>query len=356
MTAALLLLGYAAVLGVLGPVRLTRARWVARAPRLGIGAWQALSVTVLASVALAGLAVVVPVVPVGCDLVDLVRACAMALREQYAAPGGMVVGAVAVVGGTVLAVALAGRIGWCMGAALLRARRERARHAEVLAIVGSHRPELGVTVLDDERPAAYCLPGRGYRVGHLSGRQAGHRIVLTTAALAALEPAALQAVIAHERAHIRQRHHLVLAFAEGLERAFPRLPLFRTAAEQTRLLVELAADDAAVNRSGPLTLAGALVELAGAGVPAVSSSVSLAASGGHVAGRVRRLLGPWRPLRRTVSWAGTVVVAATLVLPLALVAGPAVAAAGTSDCPPKGKAGVTRMADMPMAEGMSAAG
>lgn len=364
MTAALLLLGYAAVLGVLGPVWLTRAPWVSRAPRLGIGAWQALSVTVLASVALAGLAVVVPVVPVGCDLVELVRACAMALREQYAAPGGAAVGAVVVVSGTVLAVALAGRVGWCVGAALLRARRERARHAEVLALVGSHRPELGVTVLDDERPAAYCLPGRGYRVGYLSGRraghraghQAGHRVVLTTAALAALEPAALRAVVAHERAHIRQRHHLVLAFAEGLERAFPRLPLFRTAAEQTRLLVELAADDAAVNRSGPLTLAGALVELAGAGVPAVSSSVLPAASGGHVAGRVRRLLGPWRPLCRTVSWAGTVVVAATLVLPLALAAGPAVAAAGTSDCPPTGKAGVTRTADMPMAEGMSAAG
>ncbi|GAA3827083.1 M56 family metallopeptidase [Streptomyces chiangmaiensis] len=327
MRVALVLLGYAVVLGGVGPVWLARSSWASRAPRLGIWAWQALSATVVLSVALAGLAVAVPTVPVSGNLAEMLQACVMALREQYAAPGGAAVAA----SGTVLAVALMGRIGWCLGAALLQARRERTRHAEVLAVVGSHRPELGITVLDDARPAAYCLPGHG------------HRVVLTTAALAALEPAALQAVIAHERAHIRQRHHLVLAVAEGLERAFPRLPLFRMAAEQTPRLVELAADDAATARSGALTLAGALVELAGAGVPAAS----LAASGGHVAGRVRRLLGPQRPLHRVVSWAGALVVAGALALPLLLAAEPALASTGMNVCP---------LSDVPMAEGMSAAG
>ncbi|MGW5063648.1 M56 family metallopeptidase [Streptomyces sp. NPDC004096] len=327
MRVALLLVGYAVALGGVGPVWLGRSLWASRAPRLGIWAWQALSATVVVSVALAGLAVAVPTVPFSGNLAEMLQACVMALREQYAAPGGAAVAA----SGTVLAVALVGRVGWCLGAALLRARRERTRHAEVLAVVGSHRPELGITVLDDARPAAYCLPGHG------------HRVVLTTAALAALEPAALQAVIAHERAHIRQRHHLVLAFAEGLERAFPRLLLFRTAADEMRRLVELAADDAATARSGALTLAGALVELAGAGVPAAS----LAASGGHVAGRVRRLLGPQRPLHRAVFWAGALAVAAALALPLVLAAEPAVAAAGMNVCP---------LSDVPMTEGMSASG
>ncbi|MFD3928297.1 M56 family metallopeptidase [Streptomyces sp. NPDC058614] len=313
MRVALLLLGYAAVLGVLGPLWLTRAAWLGRAPRLGIWAWQALTVTVIVSVALAGLAVAVPTVAFSGNLAEMLQACVMALRAQYAAPGGAAVAA----SGTVLALALLGRIGWSLASALVRARRERTRHAAVLAVVGSHRPDLGVTVLNDDRPAAYCLPGHG------------HRIVLTTAALAALEPHALEAVIAHERAHIRQRHHLVLAYAEALERAFPRVPLFRMAANETRRLAELAADDEATARSGALTLAGALVELAGAGTPAAS----LAASGGHVAGRVRRLLAPQRPLHRAAVWAGALAAGAVLALPLVLAAEPAVAATSLNACP-----------------------
>ncbi|MEU0721779.1 M56 family metallopeptidase [Streptomyces lavendulocolor] len=313
MRVALLLLGYAAILGVLGPAVLGRAAWLSRAPRLGIFAWQALTVTVMVSVALAGLAVAVPTVPVSGNLAEMLQACVMALRAQYAAPGGAAIAA----SGTVLALTVLGRIGWCLGAAVLHARQERTRHAAVLAMVGSHRPELGVTVLDDDRPAAYCLPGHG------------HRIVLTTAALAALEQPALDAVIAHERAHIRQRHHLVLAYAEALERAFPRVALFRAAAGETRRLVELAADDEATARSGALTLAGALVELAGAGTPAAS----LAASGGYVAGRVRRLLGPQRPLHRAAVWAGMLAAGAVLALPLVLAAEPAVAATSMNACP-----------------------
>ncbi|MGI5139353.1 MULTISPECIES: M56 family metallopeptidase [unclassified Streptomyces] len=313
MRVAVLLLGYAAVLGVLGPAWLARASWTSRAPRLGIWAWQALTATVVVSVALAGLAVAVPTVPVSGNLAEMLQACVMALRAQYAAPGGAAVAA----SGTVLALALVGRIGGCLAAALVRARRERTRHAEVLTLVGRRRTDLGITVLDDDRPAAYCLPGRG------------HRVVLTTAALAALEPRALDVVIAHERAHIRQRHHLVLAYAEALERAFPRVALFRTAAGETRRLVEMAADDEATARSGALTLAGALVDLAGAGAPAAA----LAATGGHVAGRVRRLLGPQRPLHRAAVWAGGLMVAAVLTLPLALAAEPAVAAIGMNACP-----------------------
>ncbi|MBU6532394.1 M56 family metallopeptidase [Streptomyces sp. NPDC048405] len=313
MTVALLLLGYSAVLGGLGPLWLKRASWLDRAPRLGIWAWHALTATVIISVTLAGLAVAVPTVPVSGNLAAMLQECVMALRAQYAAPGGAAVAA----SGTVLAFALVARIGWCLAAALVRARRQRSEHAAVLDLAGRHRPDLGVTVLDHDRPAAYCLPGHG------------HRVVLTTAALTTLEPRALDAVIAHERAHIRQRHHLVLAYAEALERAFPRVPLFRTAASETRRLVELAADDEATARSDALTLASALVEMAGAGVPAAS----LAASGGHAAGRVRRLLAPQRPLKRAIAWGGALVAGAVLVLPLVVAVEPAVAASGMNACP-----------------------
>ncbi|MGC9538595.1 M56 family metallopeptidase [Streptomyces sp. UG1] len=316
MRTALLLLGYAAVLGALVPARLARADWTRRAPRLAILAWQALTATVLVSVVLGGLALAVPTLPVSGNLADMLHACVLALRAQYAAPGGAAVAAA----GTTVALLLVGRTGCCLAGALWRARRERTRHARALALVGSARPDLGVTVLEDERPAAYCLPGHG------------HRIVLTSAALAALAPHELRAVIAHERAHIRQRHHLVLAWAEALERAFGRLAPFRTAAEQTRHLVELAADDAATTRCDPLTLAGALVGLAGARA-AGAPTASLAASGGHAAARVRRLLGPHRPLRRGVAWAGALAAGAVLALPFALAVQPAVATAGMATCP-----------------------
>ncbi|MFI6685702.1 M56 family metallopeptidase [Streptomyces sp. NPDC050485] len=313
MRIAVLLLSYAVAVGTLASVLLPRAGWVPRAPRLGIWVWQAACGTVVVSVALAGLAVAVPTVPVSGGLADMLHACVLALRAQYAAPGGAALAA----SGAVLAVSLLGRLGWSLAAALTTARRARSRHAAALLLVGRHRADLGVTVLDDVRPAAYCLPGHG------------HRIVLTSAALAALEPDALKAVIAHERAHIRQRHHLVLGLAEALHHAFPRLPLFVTAELEMRRLVELAADDEATARTGALTLAGALVELAGAGAPAAA----LAASGGQVAGRVRRLLGPQRPLGQAASWELGLVAGALLALPLVVAAEPAVAAVGMNACP-----------------------
>ncbi|MGW9028090.1 M56 family metallopeptidase [Streptomyces sp. NPDC055722] len=312
MRTALLLSGYAALLAVLVPALLVRGNWMERAPRLGVWVWQALTVSALASVALAGLVLAVPTVPVSGGLATMLQACVMALRAQYARPGGAAIAAT----GTVVAVAVLGRTAWCLAGALLQARRERSRHAHMLAMVGKTRPDLGVTVLDDDRPAAYCLPGYD------------NKIVLTTAALTALEPRALKAVIAHERAHIRGRHHLVLAFAEALERAFPRVPLFRTAAVQTRRLVEMDADNAATVHTDALTLAGALLEMAGTRGPAGGL-----AAGGDVARRVRRLLGPQRPLGRLALWGGALLASAVLILPLVLAAEPAVAAMGINACP-----------------------
>ncbi|ALV33215.1 M56 family metallopeptidase [Streptomyces sp. CdTB01] len=324
MKIAVLLIGYAVTLGVLAPLWLTRAGWTARSPRLGIWVWQMLTATVVVSVALAGLAVAVPSMAFSGSLADVLEACVLALRAQYAAPGGAAVAA----SGTVLAVALLARIGWCLTAGLVRARRARSRHAEVLTLVGTHRADLGVTVLDDHRPAAYCLPGHG------------HRIVLTSATLATLDPRALDAVIAHERAHIRGRHHLVLGYAEALVQAFPRVALFRIAAAQTRRLVEMAADDEAAPEWDRLTLAGALVELAGAGAPA-----SALAAGGDVARRVRRLLAPHRPLRRAVVWAGALAAVAVLALPVVLAVEPAVASIDMNACP---------LMDAPVATGPAA--
>ena len=312
MRIALVLAAYGLLLALLAPRLLTRAGWTRRAPRLAIFAWQAVCVAVLASAVLAGLALAVPTVSVSGGLADLLRSCVMALRAQYATPGGVAVSAT----GAVLAVAVAVRCACCFTVALAAARRERTRHLRALAIVGADRRDGGVTVLPDQRPAAYCLPGRR------------HRIVLTSAALATLEPAALHAVIAHEKAHIRQRHHLALGFADALACAFPRVRLFTDARAATRRLVELAADDAACDSADRLALAEGLLSVAGAPSPAVAL-----AAGGDAAARIRRLIAGHRPLPRALSRLGLLTAAVAVALPFVVAAQPALAAATMNYCP-----------------------
>ena len=88
MIIAMILLCCAGLLAVVGTRILVRADWPDRAPRLGIIAWQSLSAAVLGAVVLAGFALAVPTIPVSAGLADLLRACVMALRAQYATPGG----------------------------------------------------------------------------------------------------------------------------------------------------------------------------------------------------------------------------------------------------------------------------
>jgi Zn-dependent protease with chaperone function len=311
MIVALILLGYAAALAYVGPRLMSRGGWTDRAPRLGIAGWQSLTFTVVVSVTLAGLALVVPSVRVSSGLADVLRTCVMALRAQYATPGGAAVGAT----GAVLAVAVAGRCGWCVTSALRQAARCRSRQREVLAVTGQSHPDLGAVVLCEAKPAVYCLPGRG------------RNIVVTAGALELLDDRQLAAALAHERAHLDQRHDLVIAFATGIAWAFSRVPLFTRGLSETRRLVELLADDVAVQSTDRLTLAEALLTLAGAPTPVAALGV-----GGASAARVRRLVGPDHPLDRRRR-AGTFVgVLGLLVAPMIALATPAVAATQMNYC------------------------
>lgn len=312
MIIALILLTYATVLAVAGPRLLTRAKWTDRAPRLGIIAWQSLSAAVVGAVVLAGLALAVPTVPVAAGLADLLRACVMALRAQYASPGGAAAGAT----GAVLALAVLGRCGYCVLAALRGAAHGRAQHRQTLALVGQLHSGMGAVVLGDAAPAIYCLPGRS------------RRIVVTAGALELLDDHQLAAAMAHERAHLDQRHDLVIAWAAGLARAFPRIPMFTRGLSESRRLIELLADDVASRTSDRLTLAEALLNLAGGRTPAAALGVS-----GGAAARVQRLIGPHHPLSRRSSTGTVLGVLALFAAPLIAVATPAIAATHMNYCP-----------------------
>ena len=311
MTTPLTLFFYAATLGMLGP-RLRWARWPERAPRLAIVIWQAMSVSMVTALVLAGLTLAMPVETMAGHLVHIVEACAHVLHGTTGGSGLATFPTIALSA----AVATVLWVVACVFAEVIRASRARLRHAGALAIVGSYRADLGVTVVNDASAAIYCLPGRAPQV------------VTTSGALAKLSPAHLKAALAHERAHIAGRHDLVVAGAAALVRALPIVPLFAVAHEEVCRLVEMLADDAAGRHYDRTSVAGALAHLADVPPP----KVGLAAGGPSAVARVRRLTAPAHPLGIGQRLAGSALVTLVLCMPLALVVGPVVGAMESANC------------------------
>ena len=142
-----------------------------------------------------------------------------------------------------------------------RLRSLRRRHRELVDLLAQTGDAHGapvdarMRVLEHATPTAYCLPGRRSRV------------VLSQGTIDALPAAELEAVLAHERAHLRARHDLLLEFFTVIHMAVP--PYFRCpeALREVRLLAEVLADRSAVKTVGRVTMARALVTLAGMAAP-----------------------------------------------------------------------------------------
>ncbi|MFE1380202.1 M56 family metallopeptidase [Streptomyces sp. NPDC058740] len=262
-------LGLALCTGLLVPWLLVRARWAQQVPRLALAVWAASGAVFAGSVALLSAQLILPS-HTGHRLSDALfalrlppaaRLLRLDAREYVAATAAL----------ALLAAPIAG-----FARVLLRARRLRRRHAETLRLVGRYDPELRATVLEHERPAVYCLPGRS------------RRVVVSSGALHALTPAQLAAALAHERAHISGRHHLLVAATESFTAAFRFLPLARHGATAVPLLLEMTADDRALRRCSRDALATALYALASGKAP----REAFAAGGPSAALRMRRILAP----------------------------------------------------------------
>ncbi|MFE4670745.1 M56 family metallopeptidase [Streptomyces sp. NPDC056716] len=295
MSAAPVLFGYAAVVGVVAPRLLLRSAWPYRAPVLALAVWHGLIVSFTLAVALAAHQLAAPTEHLHADLIGFLHACG--LTAASGVPDPTITERLAfALPFSVLLLVLGG-----FAVEVLRGRRARARHRRVLDLVGRRTPKLAATVVEHERPAAYCLPGRRPRV------------VVSAGALRLLSPGQLAAVLAHERAHITGRHHLVLAAAEAFARLARRLPLARHAREQTAVLLEMIADDRALRRHPRDVLATAMYEMAAArSAPAGAFAVG----GPSALVRLRRVLHPQRrphPVLRGAVAAGA---ALTPVLPL----------------------------------------
>jgi hypothetical protein len=306
VTVAVVLVAYAACVGMLGPRVLGRARWTARAPLLAIVTYLAAGWSVVAAVGLAGLTLAVHATALGGGLSQLIGACVHRLQATYGTPGGATVAGL----GLTMAGAVAARTALTATTQLRAAGRQALQHAQTARLVGRPEPTLGAVLVEHAQPAAYCVAGRQPTV------------ILTTAAVQALDPGQLDAVLAHERAHLAGRHHRLLALARIGRDVLPFLPLMRDAEQQVARLVELHADDAATRARDPRLLATALVVLATSAGPAPA----LAAGATDSVQRIHRLLGPSEPLGRARQQLLRAAAAALAVTPVLLALTPAVIA------------------------------
>jgi Peptidase family M48 len=135
-----------------------------------------------------------------------------------------------------------------------------------------------LAVLDDPSPHAFALPGRP------------GRIVVSRAMLRCLDGTEREALLAHERAHLRHRHH---RFEAVWQLTAAANPLLRPVAATGAFLLERWADEEAAASVGDRAVVAravaraALASARGHRVPA-----ALAADGGAVPRRVRALLDP----------------------------------------------------------------
>ena len=192
--------------------------------------------------------------------------------------------------------------------------------------VGRPDEDLG-SVVPAQQLDAFCIPSG-------PGRPGMGRIFVTSAAVARLTTAQLHAVVAHEQAHLRRRHHIHVLTADILGGVLQRLGLLRGYNEVVRRLVELDADDLAARDHGKSTVASALLEMALSGParprPGLGMTSSMTAS--ITSQRLNRLVTQRAeapevpPLERIAVLA----IIATLVLaPVLVIVVPAVLLAGS---------------------------
>jgi Zn-dependent protease with chaperone function len=272
LPAAAALTGCLLLLATWVPAVLARARWVSRSPGLALLLWQAVGLT--AGLLALEVAVTVALSPAGDHHLDAVRALAAGTAPALPAWSGVAFGLGVLVLLRLLSVLLAST------AATLRSRH---RNRVLVDLVATRNPLLArARVVEHAVPLAYCLPGLRPRV------------VLSSGVLALLSDHEVRAVLAHEAAHVDQRHDLVVLPFVALRATFPVLPAVRTAQAEVGLLVEMLADDRAARHHPPEVLARALYKVGAAQVPA--GGLGAVGDSGSVLLRAQRLLHPLPPL------------------------------------------------------------
>jgi Zn-dependent protease with chaperone function len=256
MTAALVVLLYSVTVAWLVPSALARLTGTGFSARLGVAVWLTAMASVLVSGAVSVFFLIRAAVAGWAQLAEVVcrsvagGACTPVVYRSALFELGL--GIVAMLAAYMTAV-----LAWRYGRRLQAAQHQTRSHAEAAFLTGRHLGPSTI-VLDVPQRAAYCVPPG--------------IIIVTTGALGILAPAQLDAVLAHERAHLAGRHHQLLALCKGLAATFPAVPVFAKGQAEIARLAEMAADDKAARHTGRRPLIEALVAMGtGIAVPGAGS-------------------------------------------------------------------------------------
>lgn len=300
---ALALAVLAVVLAWPAPVLLSRARWVRRAPAAAMALWQA--VALAGGLAMIATPLAWGLAPFGSTLLAAIPGAWTVVAEgdwlglltaDDLAPARIA----AVTFSAVLTVHLL----LTLSVTSVRTLRERRRHrrlVDLLAAPQDPAPDVapllhrGTRVLPHDAPVAYCLPGL-----------TGGLTVVSRGLLDQLTGPEVAAVVAHEKAHVRQRHDLLRLAFEAWHRAFPWLPTTAVARQAVASLTEMLADDAALREHRREDLVSALARTGGADIlpemprdsrdPAAPTPPVAADGAVPITLRLYRLLSPCPPL------------------------------------------------------------
>lgn len=269
-------LGIMLIAGLIAPYLLGRARWAHQVPRLAVVMWGVLAISFICGVSLTAAQLILPRSS-SHKLMELADAVFPWSDESFRFPShGLLHPDAAEAWAALAAMVVPLLIAALLVRELVRARRTRNRHADLLHLVGNREPRLRATVVAHGTPVVYCLPGRNPQV------------VISSGARDVLTDSQLTAVLAHERAHVSGRDHLLVAAVQAFGTLFRGIPLARCAQRELPLLLEMAADDQALRSCSRDALATALYAMAARQAP----RAAFAAGGPTAAIRMRRILTP----------------------------------------------------------------
>lgn len=275
---------------------LAAARWPGRDPVGALLLWQAVGFG--GGISLFGAGLAYGLAPMG----DTLPSATAALAVSVSAGAWPEVMDPLHVGALLIALGLLIRLLSVLGITTVRTLRARRRHRDLLDVLATPWPYAsGTRVLDHPVPVAYCLPGRS------------SRLVVSAGVLDALDTPGVVAVLAHERAHLRERHDLVVLpfVAWGATAPFVRGMVCAQLA--VARLIEMRADDVARKLCDPTELATALKAVGGSAPAAALSSFTDA-----LEARIDRVTAPPAPLRAPVRWLIRVLALLLVAVPLGL--------------------------------------
>lgn len=305
------MLAVSGLLGVLAvalawpiPVALSRASWPARSPAVALALWQAIALA--GGLSMIGCLLAFGAAPAG----SLPTAVAQLLPAFLAGPIPPAFG-VAQLAALTLAVGLAVHLALNLALTAVQAERERRRQHQLIDLLSDPMPGApGTRVLAHPVPLAYCVPGLRTTT------------VLTEGLVNALEPDELAAVIAHERTHLDQLHHLVLLAFRAWNSALPWFPIANRAERSVALLTEMLADDGARRATSDRSLRDALLRVGSTGEPgAYAETGGVSPDGAMLTARLARLDGGSASAELAPGVRVAVLVASVALVAVPLVAG-----------------------------------